>query len=585
MSWIFGRNNPVPDYSKLDMSGMDGSDDKKNNNQKSQDKKSNNNNNQFQLPSEYAFGSLNLEKAAKAARELEKSPLAKQILELSKEQEVTKQKDIHSKMKEYEVAVEQAKIEQKRIDHEERRKNMQEEGRIAQQKAQYEDQLARKRYEDQLSQQKRTNEEILRKQEESILKQEQLKRKSIEYEAELKLKNSLKEIETKYKAKGKMDKENHEINLEKIKLNAAESRRTKLESIKSFGEMFGTGFKSFITDKEKVKTTVLGITLTAAGIYTAKHSIGILGRTIESRISKPSLVRETSRLNINDVLKHPILTAKKYLIKEKGEVLSDVVLAPELEEKLRDISIGAFNTKKNKGFFCNYLFYGPPGTGKTLVAKKLVSHSNMDYAILSGGDIKPLGPEAVTSIHKLFEWASTSRKGLLLFIDEADAFLRERNSTQMSEDLRSSLNAFLQRTGTPSDSFMLILASNTPEQFDWAIKDRIDEDIMFDLPSRKERERLVRLYFDKFILTPASKAQSRLKVDNFDYDKACSKVAEMTEGFSARQIFKLANAWQKATYITIEGIMTENLLMKTVDNFLENQKKNQLWTLARKNPK
>ena len=27
-------------------------------------------------------------------------------------------------------------------------------------------------------------------------------------------------------------------------------------------------------------------------------------------------------------------------------------------------------------------------------------------------------------LHKLFEWAQTSRKGLVLFIDEADAFLR-----------------------------------------------------------------------------------------------------------------------------------------------------------------
>ena len=52
--------------------------------------------------------------------------------------------------------------------------------------------------------------------------------------------------------------------------------------------------------------------------------------------------------------------------------------------------------------------------------------------------------------------------------------------------------------------FMLVLASNQPEQFDWAINDRIDEIVNFALPGLEERERLVRMYFDKFVLGPAT---------------------------------------------------------------------------------
>lgn len=52
--------------------------------------------------------------------------------------------------------------------------------------------------------------------------------------------------------------------------------------------------------------------------------------------------------------------------------------------------------------------------------------------------------------------------------------------------------------------FMLVLASNQPEQFDWAINDRIDEIVNFALPGPEERERLVRLYFDKYVLEPAT---------------------------------------------------------------------------------
>ena len=67
----------------------------------------------------------------------------------------------------------------------------------------------------------------------------------------------------------------------------------------------------------------------------------------------------------------------------------------------------------------------------------------------------PLGRDAVTEIHKVFDWANTSTKGLLLFIDESDAFLRKRSTAAMSEDLRNALNAFLYRTGEPTNKFMV----------------------------------------------------------------------------------------------------------------------------------
>lgn len=49
---------------------------------------------------------------------------AKDALELSKMQEMTRQKEYSVKVKEYEAHIEQAKVEQKRIDHEERRKTL-----------------------------------------------------------------------------------------------------------------------------------------------------------------------------------------------------------------------------------------------------------------------------------------------------------------------------------------------------------------------------------------------------------------------------------------------------------------------------
>jgi len=96
------------------------------------------------------------------------------------------------------------------------------------------------------------------------------------------------------------------------------------------------------------------------------------------------------------------------------------------------------------------MFYGPPGTGKTLFAKKLAMKSGLEYAVMVGSDIAPLGPMAIDEINKLFDWAETQPNGIILFIDEADAFLQSRTSSEMSEYSRHAVNSFLYRTGSPS---------------------------------------------------------------------------------------------------------------------------------------
>merc|ERR1712038_1838016 len=77
----------------------------------------------------YSFDSTALERAAKAAKELEKSKYATQALDLSKLQEQTRQQEQMTKIKEYELSLEQMKIEEKRVDGEQKRKYMEEEAK------------------------------------------------------------------------------------------------------------------------------------------------------------------------------------------------------------------------------------------------------------------------------------------------------------------------------------------------------------------------------------------------------------------------------------------------------------------------
>ena len=207
---------------------------------------------------------------------------------------------------------------------------------------------------------------------------------------------------------------------------------------------------------------------------------------------------------------------------------------------------------------------GPPGTGKTMFARGLAHHSGLDYAILTGGDIAPLGRDAVTELHKLFDWAKTSRRGLLLFVDEADAFLQSRETARISEDQRNALNAFLFRTGTESDNFMMVYASNQPSQFDPAVMDRIDEMVGFDLPQEEERRAMIAMYIDKYLLKPPAWAKKVTTEDIGDVE--IEQVVKMTEGFSGRAISKLAIAWQAAAYGTEGAVLNKASFFQTVEN-------------------
>ena len=65
----------------------------------------------------YSFDSSALERAARAAKDLEKSKFAKEALALSQKQEETKQQEQMVKIKEYEMSMEQIKNEGKRVNY------------------------------------------------------------------------------------------------------------------------------------------------------------------------------------------------------------------------------------------------------------------------------------------------------------------------------------------------------------------------------------------------------------------------------------------------------------------------------------
>merc|ERR1712000_459011 len=232
-----------------------------------------------------------------------------------------------------------------------------------------------------------------------------------------------------------------------------------MQQIQAIFGGLGAGTKSLLEDRSKLTALVGGLTALALGIYTARAGTQVAANIIQRNLMRPPLVRETSRFTWS---RDGILASLK-VGQPTGDVMEKIVLHQDLELQLSWTTNSLMNAKKNGTPFRHLLLHGPPGTGKTLFARTLSKQSGLDYAIMSGGDVGPLGKDAVHELNKMFKWAQSSRKGLILFIDEADAFLRTGRGSEsgnMSEEARNVLSAFLHHTGTESDKFVVVLATN-----------------------------------------------------------------------------------------------------------------------------
>lgn len=523
----------------------------------------------------HGFDPSALERAAKAAKELDNSRNSRDALNLITTQEITKQKEAEMERAKYQVMKEQEAIRRIQEEEQSQGRNMDKQTQHEKARSDYKDQLERKRMVDQINAQRHLQEEERKKSEDSLKRQEDIRRKTLEYEAELRQQTEMARVKAETEGRILQERKNHDLALENKRVEAKEYRETVLESITLAGSTIGNGLQAFISDREKLGNAAATLTIVAFGIYTARVSTGVVGRYIEARIGKPSLVRETTKKNILQMIRSPFSTMKLAFGSGSGEsALKNIILEPSLKDRLTRVAISTSNTKKNNAPFRHLLLHGPPGTGKTMFAKGLARESGLHYAIMTGGDVAPLGKESVTEIHKIFDWASTTNKGVLLFVDEADAFLRKRSTEKISEDMRNALNAFLYRTGEASKKFMIVYASNQPEQFDWAINDRIDEIVEFALPSLGERVKMIAMYMDQYLHSPPG--SKPIIVSGVD-ETVVAEIAAATEGFSGREISKLAIAWQAAAFGTANATMDKDLLMQVLAENKSSKAQKQQW--------
>ncbi|KAG7994063.1 hypothetical protein I3843_01G037200 [Carya illinoinensis] len=538
------------------------------------------------------FDPESLERGAKALREINSSPHAKQVFQVMRKQEDTRLAEMAAEKAHFEAIQANADIEKQRKLHEEQRDLIQQQAQAKAQMLRYEDELARKRMQTDHEVQRKHNVELVRMQEDSSTRKEQARRATEEQiqaqQRQTEKERAEIERETiRVKAMAEAEGRAHEAKLteehnRKMLIERINGEREKwLAAINTTFSHIEGGFRILLTDRNKLLMTVGGATALAAGVYTTREGARVMWGYVNRILGQPSLIRESS------IAKFPgselISKAKNKVFKYSTSAgaagtkngLGNIVLHPSLERRIQQLSRATSNTKTHQAPFRNMMFYGPPGTGKTLVAREIAQKSGLDYAMMTGGDVVPLGAQAVTKIHQIFDWAKKSNKGLLLFIDEADAFLCERNSTHMSEAQRSALNALLFRTGDQSRDIVLVLATNRPGDLDSAVTDRIDEVIEFPLPGEEERHKLLKLYLHKYLSGESDqnaakwglftkKKSQKITIKDVS-DDVIREAARKTEGFSGREIAKLMASIQAAVYGRPDCVLDTQLFMEIVD--------------------
>lgn len=284
--------------------------------------------------------------------------------------------------------------------------------------------------------------------------------------------------------------------------------------------------------------------------HKAKHNIG-----------RPKLATKIVQQNIASPLTN--------LVSKVGSLFTSSVSVkpsydPKLERQITEISTAVKNIYKNGGFFQNVIFYGPGGTGKTMISEKIAQESGLSYVKMSGGDLAQYikRGEHVTELNKLLDkmetsWRPWSNRPWILFIDEAESLCRDRSVIPTAELLELQ-NALLNRTGTQSKKFMLILATNRLEDIDGAILDRMDHKLFVGPPSEEVRGRMIQSYLPQFF--------SKKEIEQFFSDTQVAVIASKTGGLTGRAIFKMLNALSTKRAATATNELTQEMVDVTIND-------------------
>ncbi|XP_050068609.1 spastin isoform X2 [Anopheles maculipalpis] len=176
------------------------------------------------------------------------------------------------------------------------------------------------------------------------------------------------------------------------------------------------------------------------------------------------------------------------------------------------------------------LLFGPPGNGKTLLARAVATECSATFFSISAATLtsKYVG-DGEKLVRALFAVARELQPSII-FIDEVDSVLSERNSNEHEATRRLKTEFLVQFDGLPAnsevDKIVVMAATNRPQELDEAALRRFPKRVYVTLPDRDTRELLLRRLLQKQG-SPLS-------------DSELAQLALLTEGYSGSDLTALA---------------------------------------------
>ncbi|MDL0128511.1 ATP-binding protein [Halobacterium salinarum] len=212
--------------------------------------------------------------------------------------------------------------------------------------------------------------------------------------------------------------------------------------------------------------------------------------------------------------------------------LSDYGGRPDLRKTINENIVVPFRDQPEKADRFNIsipsvLLYGPPGTGKTYLAEALAGELGYPFVTLSGGDILSRWVNASAGkIKTLFdeaEYLAAACGGAMIFIDEIDSVLTNRQAGNQHQEDQKAVNEFLTYIeGLGDENILFIGATNIYDELDPAAVSRFDRTIHVGLPDARTRKEIFEVQLSD---RPHSVNEKQFR-----------KLASGTEGLTARDI-------------------------------------------------
>ena len=189
---------------------------------------------------------------------------------------------------------------------------------------------------------------------------------------------------------------------------------------------------------------------------------------------------------------------------KKGKGFSAIAGMQDLKNTIQLDVIDALNQKERYAEYGltipnGMLLYGPPGCGKTFFAEKMAEEIGFNFYQIKPSDIQSKFVNASQeNIKNLFDEARKNAPSII-FIDELDALVPNRDNSSVNHMNTSAVNEFLaQMNNCGDDGVFIVGATNRPNSIDPAIlrAGRLDKHIYLPPPDFDARKLMFELYLE-----------------------------------------------------------------------------------------